>query len=437
MNIFYFHTHDIGRYISPYGYHLYTPALLQFAKEGTLFRNAHCAAPTCSPSRAALLTGMYPHCNGMMGLAHRGFSITDYRTHLSHYLRENGFQTALFGIQHETEEEKIQQTLGYETVYTNKRDKCLPSEKDYAVTEAFCDFLKKRADKRPLFVSMGLGSTHRRYEKHNITNPNYVRPPHLFPDNEITRNDFADYADAVRVVDECVGKALGTVKKLSYDKNSIIIFTTDHGIAFPMMKCNLNDSGTGVSLIMNFPENPSRGKVSDSLISQIDVFPTLCDILGLQEPEYLQGKSFKKVFENTDAEINESIFSEVTYHAGYEPKRTVRSKRYRYIRLYEDETSLSRANIDEGLTKGFLDKYGFFDFVRQREMLFDTFLDPDEKVNLVYEKNYSEILDVHRKILDEHMQKTNDPLLDGEIYAKGAVVSKKWKEPSDLDKEVW
>lgn len=97
MNILYVHTHDTGRFIQPYDGSIPTPNLMKLAKEGTLFRNAYCCGPTCSPSRAALLTGQHPHMNGMYGLAHRGFSLNDYSKHLANYLKRFGYETALFG----------------------------------------------------------------------------------------------------------------------------------------------------------------------------------------------------------------------------------------------------------------------------------------------------------------------------------------------------
>ena len=90
-NILYLHSHDTGRYIQPYGYAVPTPNLQRLAEEGVLFRQAFCASPTCSPSRAALLTGMFPHVNGMLGLAHFGFTLNDYSQHIVHTLRRAGY----------------------------------------------------------------------------------------------------------------------------------------------------------------------------------------------------------------------------------------------------------------------------------------------------------------------------------------------------------
>src|SRR5438128_29326 len=89
-NILYLHSHDSGRYLQPYGHAVPTPSLKKLAAEGVLFRRAFSAAPTCSPSRAALLTGQYAHQSGMLGLAHRGFSLNDYRKHMWCTLRHGG-----------------------------------------------------------------------------------------------------------------------------------------------------------------------------------------------------------------------------------------------------------------------------------------------------------------------------------------------------------
>ena len=89
-NILYIHSHDSGRYLQPYGHAVPAPNLQRLSDEGVLFRQAFNAAPTCSPSRASLLTGMCPHSNGMFGLAHRGFVLNNYKQHILHTLRPAG-----------------------------------------------------------------------------------------------------------------------------------------------------------------------------------------------------------------------------------------------------------------------------------------------------------------------------------------------------------
>ena len=90
-NILYLHSHDTGRYIQPYGHQVPTPNIQRLADQGMLFREAFCAAPTCSGSRACLLTGQWAHSNGMTGLAHRGWTLNDYSTTSLHTLRDAGY----------------------------------------------------------------------------------------------------------------------------------------------------------------------------------------------------------------------------------------------------------------------------------------------------------------------------------------------------------
>src|SRR5260370_32174052 len=99
-NILYIHWHDTGRYVQPYGHAVPTPNIQRLAEQGVLFRKAFSAASTCSPSRAALLTGQAPHSSGMLGLAHLGFALHDYHQHLLHTLRKAGYQSVLIGMQH-------------------------------------------------------------------------------------------------------------------------------------------------------------------------------------------------------------------------------------------------------------------------------------------------------------------------------------------------
>ena len=100
VNIVYIHSHDTGRYVQPYGYSIPTPAIQSLAEEGTLFRKAFCANPTCSPSRASLLTGQWPHSCGMGGLVNRGWSLPNPQRLLPNFLREHGYATVRAGIQH-------------------------------------------------------------------------------------------------------------------------------------------------------------------------------------------------------------------------------------------------------------------------------------------------------------------------------------------------
>src|SRR5581483_5240939 len=150
-NILYIHSHDTGRYVQPYGHAVPTPNIQRLAEQGVLFRQAFCASPTCSPSRAALLTGQSPHNSGMLGLAHRGFSLYDYHQHILHTLRSANYFSAEVGMQHIAADPR---TAGY--------DRLIPTASNHTVdvTPAALDFLRD-PPAQPFFLSVGFEETHR------------------------------------------------------------------------------------------------------------------------------------------------------------------------------------------------------------------------------------------------------------------------------------
>ncbi|HHT35788.1 MAG TPA: sulfatase [Firmicutes bacterium] len=406
MNIIYIHTHDVGRFIEPYGHNVRTPNLFKLAKEGTLFRQAFCTAPTCSPSRASMLTGEYPHSIGMLGLTHRGFKINDHSKHLAHYLRANGIETVLCGFQHESSD--LDQ-LGY--------SRYLGNDSDLNNAKKVVQFLENREPNKSFFLSFGMMSAHRPFPQleEDDVNPNYVCPPFGIHDNPETRKDMARFIKGVHRVDECVGMVMEAVKNSGLEENTLIFFTTDHGIAFPGMKCTLYDVGIGVSLIIKYPANPSRGEVVDSLVSHIDIYPTVCDFLGVEKPPWVKGNSLLPLMEKKVESVQEEIYAEINFHAAYEPMRCIRTERYKYIKFFDDHNDIVAVNIDDGLTKNFLVENGLLEHKRESEYLFDLYLDPLEKRNLVNHSSYQDVYQTLAVKLQVWMEKTDDPLLDGAI----------------------
>src|SRR5690242_2987049 len=172
-NILYIHSHDTGRMTSPYGHAVPTPNLQRLAQEGILFRQAFNAAPTCSPSRASLLTGQCPHSNGMLGLAHRGFFLTDYKRHIAHTLRAAGYYSELIGLQHIARDPKI---IGYDKVQV------IPGNHVEQVAPAAVEFLK-HPPKTPFFIDVGFQETHRQFRKPGPReDPRFCLPPAPLPD---------------------------------------------------------------------------------------------------------------------------------------------------------------------------------------------------------------------------------------------------------------
>ncbi|MEW6749412.1 MAG: sulfatase [Candidatus Latescibacterota bacterium] len=412
-NILYLHSHDTGRYIQPYGYAVPTPNLQALAEEGILFRQAFCANPTCSASRACLLTGQSAHANGMVGLAHRGFVLADYGHHLVNTLRPAGYHTALAGVQHEAAEERVQE-IGYDQILG-------PPQEAHLVAGQFL----RRRPPCPFFLSVGFNQTHRDFpEAGPGDNPAHCLPPAPLPDTPQTRADMARFRTSARQLDRLMGIVLDELRQARLADETLVLCTTDHGIAFPSMKCNLTDHGTGVMLILRGPGGFAGGRACDALVSHIDVFPTLCEVLQIPPPNWLEGRSLMPLVRGEVDQINEEVFGEVNYHAAYEPMRTVRTRRWRYICRYDGRAHPVLPNCDDGPSKTLWLEHGWAERQPPDEALYDVVFDPNQADNLADRHGWQEPLAEMRGRLQAWMERTGDPLLQGPVPApEGARVN--------------
>ncbi|NYF34055.1 sulfatase [Sphingopyxis sp. JAI108] len=417
-NIVYIHSHDSGRYLSPYGYAVPTPRLLGLAREGVLFRQMHCASPSCSASRAAMLTGQSSHSSGMLGLTHRGWDLAHPERHLVHTLGRAGYATMLAGLQHVARDAA---SIGYSQI--------LPHQSNMVrdVAPGAAAFLRSPAAKaQPFFLDIGFEETHRPLHP-AVDDPAFILPPAPIPDTPESRRDMAEYHASARALDKGVGLILDALQAAGLADNTLVISTTDHGLPFPTMKGELRDGGTGVSMIMRGPGAFAGPKVSDALLSQIDLFPTLCEYLGIAPPDWLEGQSYLPVVDGRKAEVNEAIFTELTFHAAYEPKRAVRTQRYKYIRRFDGRRTPVVVNCDGGLTKAQWLKRGWAGYPlvadEAGEELFDLHFDPTEQRNLVALPELAPVLEDMRSRLSEWMRRTQDPLLDGPVAVPPGVRS--------------
>ena len=183
-----------------------TPRIQRLAEQGVLFRQAFCAAPTCSASRACLLTGQYAHTNGMLGLAHRGWSLNDYSHHIVHTLRDAGYHSALIGEQHISKRPDV---IGYDHVVkidTHRVDDVAPVDDRPARANRPAD---------PFFLSVGFFETHREFfepPRRRRALRRCRRP--TCPDTPETRRDMAAFNASARSLDRGVGAVLDALDAL-------------------------------------------------------------------------------------------------------------------------------------------------------------------------------------------------------------------------------
>lgn len=410
-HIVYLHTHDTGRMVSPYGHAVPTPRLQQLAEESVLFRQAFSAAPTCSPSRAGLLTGQAPHSAGMLGLAHMGWGLKDYRQHLVHPLHEAGYRSAMVGVQHVAPGPDEGDRIGY---HEHLR---APGPRAHDVADAAVDFLG-RTHEQPFFLSVGFVETHTLPTDgatfgYPARDDRYVAPPPTLPDTPQVRADVASFHAAADAFDTALGRVLDALDAHGLRESTIVLVTTDHGVALPGMKATLTDLGTGVMMLLRGPGLP-RGSVCDALVSQIDVVPTLCELIGIDVPAWVQGRSLLPVVRD-GVEVNEAVFAEMTYHVAYEPARSVRTRRWRYTRRFGERRLPVLPNTDDSPSKDVWVEAGWRDRAVADEELFDLVLDPGERRNLAGDPALHDVLSQLRALLEDWMRRTEDPILSGPI----------------------
>jgi arylsulfatase A-like enzyme len=219
----------------------------------------------------------------------------------------------------------------------------------------------------------------------------------------------AGFKASARALDAGVGAVLDAL-----GDDALVILTTDHGLAFPGAKATLTDRGLGVLLIMRGPGGFSGGRVSDALVSHVDLYPTLCELAGVTTPAWARGRSLLPLIRGEAEEVNDAIFGEMTFHAAYEPQRAVRTRRHKYIRRF-DEGGPVLANIDDGPSKDVLLAHGLAERPLPAEQLYDLVFDPNEAANVAGDPAYADVLAELRARLHEWMVATGDPLLAGWI----------------------
>jgi len=407
-NVLIITTHDTGRFIEPYGVgSVATPNLSRLAGEGARF-NAYTTAPQCSPSRASLTTGRYPHANGTMGLTHgeHRWDLHPNERTLPQILRTAGYRSGHWGVEHAA---RNPLRTGND-VYDEGRD--LASI--VAGVGAFID-----ADPgRPFVVQTGLTETHRvgdhgfggePFDARGITVPGYL------VDAADTRADLADFQGCVHRADAHVGQLVGVLENRGLLDRTLVLFVSDHGIAFPRAKCTLYDPGIEISLIARLPGTALSGGVAPAgLASIMDVVPTLIELTGAEAPAGLHGRSLLPLAAG-ESKGHAELFVEKTYHSYYDPMRGVRTADWKYIRNFEAGLGVEiPADIAGG--GSYRDLAGRLEpSVHAPVELYDLRSDPHEWTNLAGRPEHGSVEAELEAKLASWMHETGDPLLDGPV----------------------
>ncbi|MDF1513031.1 MAG: sulfatase-like hydrolase/transferase, partial [Anaerolineae bacterium] len=244
-----------------------------------------------------------------------------------------------------------------------------------------------------------------------------VDVPGFLKDTPGTREELAQLQGMIRWVDGQIGRILDAIQASPDVQNTLVIFTTDHGYAMPRAKCNLYDPGIAVALMLRYPDRNgwSQGRRIQTMISNIDVLPTLLDLLDIPIPDTIQGVSLLRTLDGEDCQPRKTYFGELTYHDYYDPKRCLRTARYKLIANFStapafmDPSQTWRPRSDTVVPENRAAAY------HPEIELYDLQSDPWELKNLADDPARAELKRSMMQSLYRHMVVTEDPLLQGAI----------------------
>lgn len=474
-NIVFFVTDDESQTLGCYGDAVaVTPNIDALAADATLFVNAFATTASCSASRSVILSGMHNHKNGQYGHAH------DYHKFASFYdvvslslprvLAKAGYRTAQIGKYHVAPEE----------VY--HFEKYLPGNGRNAVqmAENVREFINDTSDKRPFFLYFATTDPHRSGGKDktsqlklppdlfgNLPNrgahagvdevfydPAKVPIPPFLPDTPETREELAQYYQSCSRIDQGLGRLIEILKEAGVYDKTLIVYTSDHGMAFSGGKTTVYEGGLKVPFVVRNPYEPQRGIRSEALISHIDITPSLLDFAGALDPktngpkswtdpeqywkergEHLmdnrrgrhkfrsyQGKSWLGILGDPKGEHWQTIFASHTFHEiqMYYPMRVVRDKQFKliwniaYPLPYPFATDLWAASSWQAqFQKGPDAPYGqktVREYIHRPQFeLYDIEHDPNETTNLANDPRYAKILKQYQDRLKAMQKELEDP----------------------------
>jgi arylsulfatase A-like enzyme len=429
-NILLVHCHDLGQYLHCYGVGtVRTPNLDALAAEGVRFSRSFCTNPGCSPSRASLFTGRYPHSNGVMGLTHANFAwdLHPDERHLAQLLRDAGYATTAVGVIHETRSGP--QRCGYEHY--------LPPASAKPATDAAIRLLREFQSKpeKPFFLCVGFIEPHRLPYPHpdwpgSLPSDSSFPGPALKPDQSLgvevpgylrdtegTRRELAGLQGGIRHVDGQVGRLMAALKETELESNTLVLFTTDHGVAMPRSKCSLYEPGVQVALLLRLPNRPGwhGGIVHSEMISNVDYLPTILELVGAPIPRNVQGRSFAPLLDGKGYRPRQEIFTELTYHDYYDPRRAIRTESHKLIvnfttaPAFMDPSQCWRPPSDTTVPANPAASY--HPYVE----LYDLAKDPWEQKDVAQQPAYAAIRSDLLGRLYRQMVATNDPLVRGAV----------------------
>ncbi len=416
-----------------------TPAFDRVASEGVRFTHAYAAAPSCTPSRSAVLTGQAIYRLEAGGLLF-GTLPAEFPVYPRLLAREAGYFVGYTG-----------KGWGPGRLSAGGREKD-PVGEPYSAggyAASFAEFLKDRPDDEPFCFWYGAHEPHlphptgRGLEQGKELSD--ARLPGGLPDVRVTRRDILDYYTEIEHFDDHLGRMLNLLEKRGELSETLVLVTSDHGNPFPRSKATLYDSGTRVPLAIRYPPSISAGRVVRDFVSLTDLAPTILAYAGVDAPAQMTGRSLRPLL-SSDAsgwtgEHRSYVVTAFERHTWCRPDgttypmRSIRTRRYHYIRNYAPNRWPAGApdfdsphqgfygDVDDSPTKEFMIEHRddpeiepYFERAfrkRPAHELYDVRDDPKEMENLADDAEYRDVREDLRRKLTKHLKRTDDPRAHG------------------------
>ncbi|SEN27496.1 sulfatase-like hydrolase/transferase [Paenibacillus sp. OV219] len=367
-----------------------TPNFDRMARSGTDVHQSFTCQPVCGPARSAMQTGLYPTTTGCY---HNGIPLPEGTQTLAHHFRASGYRTGYIGKWHLAGEEPVpaNQRGGYEywlasnglehasdsyrtVVYDEQnRPVRLPGYRVDALTDAAIRYIDQNQED-PFYLFVSYIEPHQQNHLDNYPAPDGYReryrgaplPPDLAALGGTAHRHYAGYCGMVKRLDEALGRLLDTLKSLSLQDNTIVLYTSDHGCHFRTRnqeyKRSPHDSSIRVPTAIQGPGFTGGGQIRQP-VSLIDLPPTLLDAAGLAVPPEMQGRSILPLLHGGKMDWPEEVFVQISEdHVG----RAIRTDRWKYAVTAPDKDGWKHAGSD----------------IYVEEFLYDLHADPDELFNL-------------------------------------------------------
>jgi N-sulfoglucosamine sulfohydrolase len=429
------HGLDTGSYGNPV---IKTPHLDELAENGVIFTNSFCTTASCAASRSVILTGLYNHANGTYGHTHgcHHFACFDNVVTLPAMLNNAGYRTMRVGKRHYAPESIFPFQSGHPEGKFGRDD--------IRMSESCRELIQ---GEEPFFLYWCSHNPHRSggtLENHPCKPDLFGNPKQPFPgDEEMTYNDdeifvppylpdtpetraeLAQYCQSVSRLDRGIGRLMQVLKEEGKYDNTVVIYISDNGPAFPAAKTTLYEPGMNLPCIVKSPLHNNRGTTCDGLINWADLTPTILDFAGAyNNQESLHGRSFKGIIDQeSPQDWRDEVYAAHTFHeiTNYYPMRVIRTKKHKFIwniahpLTYSSAADLWVAASWQGALRDGLEKFGkrtIQNYLhRPRFELYDLEQDPHEINNLAENSEYTSLVEDFCQKLQAFQRDTNDPWL--------------------------